>query len=414
MRNDQNRLLTRLGLIAAVVYALASAGAIGSWWDHRTTHHDDRHAAAAGTEPGMASAATAPPVKQLPDGPWVGFSLNLHHSESIEPYLKAIDEIADLGCTALQIVTPVYQENGAATTIARPIGSGRSATTEDITALLERARQRGLRTALMPIVLFEQPRGNEWRGKIAVENWDAWWTSYEAVMDEFLTLAREHDVDLFYVGSELISTEAQEQRWRAWSAHCRERFDGLLSYSTNWDHYHWPAHWDALDVIAINGYWNVLSLTDTEHPDDDAIAKRWRAIRESVLAYAERQRRPVLISELGYPSLPWAMRDPWNYIADASQSVDHAAQAKGYASFLAAWEDLLRSDAQPDASGFAGVMFYHWDPYHHGGERDSGYGIRGKPAEGFVRGWLTQRQQLDAEEVPGIHRHDPTGRRGRP
>lgn len=410
MRRGANRMWVRLGLTALGFYALASLGATWSWWTAdpaddplpgiRETSgaglHGERGSDAAAMEPHPSAA----PGNELSDAtasgtrftePWIGFSINLHHTDSIEAYLEAIDQVAALGCTGLQIVTPAYQTDGAATKIERLIAPSRSATTEHITTLLARARQRGLRTALMPIVLFDRPRGNEWRGKIAVENWDAWWASYETVMGEFLDIAGQQRVDLFYVGSELISTETQDKRWRAWIGRCRERFGGLLSYSTNWDHYHWPTYWDALDAIAISGYWNVLALTDADEPDNALIAKRWREIRESVLAYAATQRRPVLISELGYPSLPWAMRDPWNYVARTDQTVDHAAQALGYASFLAAWDDLLTPASQPRGTGFAGVMFYHWDPYHHGGDADSGYGVRGKPAEGFLRRWLASR-----------------------
>src|SRR3712207_7890009 len=40
--------------------------------------------------------------------------------------------------------------------------------------LIGHAKSRNLRVVLMPIVLLDRPRGNEWRGVIKPESWDEW------------------------------------------------------------------------------------------------------------------------------------------------------------------------------------------------------------------------------------------------
>ncbi len=40
----------------------------------------------------------------------------------------------------------------------------------------------------------------------------------------------------------------------------------------------------------------------------------------------------------------------------------------------------------------AGVLFYRWDPYYHGGAHDTGYGIAGKPASEIIKNWLDGKE----------------------
>jgi hypothetical protein len=317
--------------------------------------------------------------------PLVGFSLNVHHTTQLPRYLESIDQIALLGCNALQVVTPVFCVDGASDRITIEVGPGRGPSREDLVALLRHAKSRGLRTLLMPIVLFTAPRGNEWRGKLNPPAWEPWWLSYQAMTDHFVAIAAEAQVDLYCVGSELLTTERQVDRWRGLIARVRRQFNGELIYSTNWDHYQVPALWRDLDYIGVSGYWNLTQGSREAPPSDADLARRWSQIRGQLLDYATAQGKPILITELGYPSLPWGLRDPWNYVNSQRLPADPQTQARGYASFTAAFGDLL---PRGDATAIAGVLFYAWDPYRSGGEHDTGYGVRGKPALTHLQRWL--------------------------
>jgi hypothetical protein len=100
-----------------------------------------------------------------------------------------------------------------------------------------------------------------------------------------------------------------------------------------------------------------------------------------MLDLAERWDMPLLLSEVGYPSLPWASAHPWNYVATGDARADHEAQARSYRAFFAAWTDAV-TDRAGRAEGF---FCYHWDPYHHGEDDDTGYGILGKPSHDVIR-----------------------------
>ncbi len=324
----------------------------------------------------------------LSEPPLRGFAISLHHTEHLHLYLQAIDEMVELGFNCLEVTTPVFQTNGQAQEIHIKTGPGGGPERWQLVALLHHASQRRLTTALMPQILFTAPRGNEWRGKIHPAQWDPWWKHYQRVIDYFLDVANEASVDIFCVGSELLSTERQAHRWTRLIQHTRRRFGGQLTYSTNWDHYHIPTIWRDLDMIGISGYWDLSVGTGQGSPTLDQLTHRWQNIRRKVLSFAAAHRRPILFTEIGYPSLPWAIKDPWNYIRNGQVNADHRAQAMGYASFLTAWDDLLRH--QHDPTQLRGVFFYAWDPYHHGGEQDTGYGVRGKPALDLLKHWLAE------------------------
>lgn len=316
----------------------------------------------------------------------VGMSINVYHAADMAIYRDAIDGIADLGCNAVQVVTPMFVRDGVADRVEIVVGPSRGPERGELVALLRHAELRGLRASLMPQVNLYAPRGNEWRGKISPHDWNAWWASYREALLHFLEIAREGEAEMFVVGCELLTTQTpeHERRWRELIAECRARFGGRLTYSTNWDRYDRVLFWDALDAVGISGYWDLTG--GNAEATDDHLAARWREIRSTVVAFAEAKGRPALFTEIGYPSLPWAVKDPWNYVGDVP--ADFEAQARGYRAFLAAWSD--RIDGRHVDAQVAGVFFYKWDVYGDGGVKDTGYGVRGKPAYEMLRAWIAR------------------------
>ena len=99
--------------------------------------------------------------------------------------------------------------------------------------------------------------------------------------------------------------------------------------------------------------------------------RSWNRERDKLLRLAERFDRPLLLSEVGYPSLPTAGEFPWNYVASNGTPADHRAQADCYEAVFASWGEVIA-----DPAGLAmGLFCYHWDPYHRGGKYDTGYGV---------------------------------------
>jgi hypothetical protein len=327
------------------------------------------------------------PDPKLDPKPLRGFALNFHHTPDIKIYFDAIDQIQDMGFDSIEVVTPMYQTNGASTDIRIIVGPGKSPSHEDLAKVLAYAKQKGFRTALMPIVLLAEPRGNEWRGKIRPDDWNTWWKAYEKSMDGFLKVAIASNTDVFSVGSELLTTEKQADHWSAFIKKTRARFKGRLSYSTNWDHYQTPVFWSQLDMIGINGYWNLQKDIPADQPvTHEKLVARWEEIQSQLLEFGESQKKPILLTEIGYPSLPWGLKDPWNYVNSKKATTDVQQQADGYRAFLQVWKPLFCD--KPDTSVATGVFFYKWDPYFDGGDDDTGYGVRNKPAYDLLKAWV--------------------------
>jgi len=397
------RMLRSVIIVAGTVYVLAAIAALVAGDPHGTPATD-----ASGGGPAAAAPATRPTVADTLEGrPVIGSTFNVVYLAEGDVlrmgFLAEIDRMHALGLNTLQVVTSAHQKNGRDGGPSVEIGVGRSANPEDLRLILLYAKAKGMRTVLMPQVNLTNPIGNEWRGKIAPPDWDAWWADYRRMMDHFIDIANDADVDVLTIGCELISThgEEHEPRWRALIAHARDHFDGLLTYSTTWDSYYRVRFWDALDLIGVSGYWDMTrSAADASNPTDGELAEQWTKYRQQLFEFAEKVDRPILITELGYPSLSWALKDPWNYVVSGKPTPDHAAQARGYQAFLAAWGPLLRpaphAETLPDPR-FAGVVFYKWDMYTSLDQAENlGYGIRNKPAFDVLKAFL----RGDAGEAP--------------
>lgn len=362
--------------------------------------------------------ATALPLAPRPAGelrtidslrPIAGFAINAHYISDLNLYLQSVDEVAALGANSVVVLTPMYQETVESSQI-RFVPS-KCATDEQLIAILQHARFRGLHTTLLPIVLIERPGEKDWRGVIQPASWDAWWSSYDDFIDRFVSIAVQADVDLLAIGSELNSTENQLDRWERIVERVRDRFirrgnsggreqensggrgransggRGQITYSANWDRYDKIELWPLVDVMCVSSYFE-LERDDPEASEAELV-RAWRSERRALIKAARKWDRPLLLSEVGYPSLPWASAHPWNYVAPKGTEADHESQAKCWRAFFQAWGDAFVDEDGPSA-GFFG---YAWSPYYHGDAWDTGYGINGKPAYEVVRRGIARIRQ---------------------
>jgi hypothetical protein len=337
-------------------------------------------------ELGEAPDEPAPALPARPRGqrmtvdqarPLLGFAINAHHIADLSLYLAAVDHIADLGANALLVFSPMLQQQVNSNEIR--FVPEKCATDEQLMAIFQHARQRGLLTTLLPIVLIEKPVNKDWRGVIRPSNWDQWWESYDAFTDRFVNIAVKADVDVLVIGSELNSTEDQIDRWSRVIKRVREKFTGQIAYSANWDRYEKITFWPLVDVLCVSSYFEL----ERENPEatEGQLVRAWGRERDVLLKFARRLAKPLLLSEVGYPSLPWASAHPWNYVTANGERADHEAQARCWRAFFKAWSAVFADEDEP-AAGFFG---YFWSPYHRGDAWDTGYGIQGKPAYNVVK-----------------------------
>ena len=381
-------------------------------------------------QPEAGATASAPARLNVNVGEFRGLWLQLHRRGDDLPYEQYIREVHDTGANTICLTLAGVQENGASSDIF--IDQRKAPDPVRLAGLFKLAKQElKMRVVFMPIVLLDRPRADEWRGKISPEDWTTWWNQYEDFITFYAELARRNDVDLFIVGSELISTEKDETHWRALIEKVRglchwtldqmfrqqvtEAFPGvpaeglaerlgvaklddfsfsqadpaklspeqrkvydefaarhrpmLLSYSANWDHYEVPKWWDALDAVGMTSYYNVNPSEDV-NPTVDALAKEWEKIRDKISAWQRTVNKPILFTEVGWPSVQGGSITPWDYYRAGGPAP--VEQDRCMQSFLRTFAD------QP---WVAGVLIWKWRGYpgEEGDKDDKGYVPINKP-----------------------------------
>jgi hypothetical protein len=304
--------------------------------------------------------------------PYRGVAMQVSGYEKLENYEQAVDEIADLGADTVLLVVDTRQENGTSSHIYLDMRITPS--TEKLSALIDHAKEKKLRVVLMPIVLLDNPRGNEWRGTLKPDSWDDWFDSYREMMTHFAWIAKEHGVDVLVVGSELVSSETKVDQWTKTISKIRDIFKGNLTYSANWDHYPALPFWDQLDLIGMNSYYK---LGDDGKVTTAEIEKRWREIQKNIDRFSDEKGKPVLFLEVGWCSLENAANEPWDYTRE-DLAIDNDLQKRLYEAYFNVWY------RDPHLGG---CMMWEWPP---GAPNEKGYTPKGKPAEAALRDWFAK------------------------
>ena len=304
--------------------------------------------------------------------PYRGVAIQIQRVDWVDEYKKCIDEIAGVGADTVLFVVDARQENGSSSRIYLDM---RMTPTPALCAdLIKYAKERKLRVVLMPIVLLDKPKGNEWRGEIAPESWEEWFDSYRDMIKHFAYVAEDGKVDVLVVGSELVSTQNKLHQWRRTIEEVRRIYKGQLTYSSNWDNYMQVPFWNLLDLICMNSYWK---LGDTKDASVEEIVRNWQGIQREVLSFTAKHGKPLMFTEVGWCSLENAASEPWDYTRE-ELSVDLELQKRLYEGFFRAWH------GNP---GLGGFMIWNWEP-GDGGAHDKDYTPENKPAEAVLRQWM--------------------------
>lgn len=328
---------------------------------------------------GPAPAGAAPQARDAPATPWKldyrGVALQLSgHAARAEVAIPLVHEIAALGADTILLSPAATMEHARAQAIF--LDMRRTATPDEVLAVMAECRAQKLRIILMPVVLLSHPRGSEWRGVIEPPEWDDWWRQYRDFIKHYADLAARGGADVLMVGSELVSTEKYTSEWISTIHTARSIFSGKLSYSANWDHYESIKFWDKLDLAALTSYY---TLADKKNPTIEEVAARWKPIREKISAWQRKVGKPIVFTEVGWCSQEGAATAPWNYYQNTRATPEgHEEQRRLYEGFIRAWSG---------APALSGVIWWEWTT-SGGGTGDFDYTPKNKPAEQVLRRWF--------------------------
>ncbi|MEE8170615.1 MAG: hypothetical protein V3T70_08715 [Phycisphaerae bacterium] len=289
---------------------------------------------------------------------------------------RLIPEIADLGADTVMLVVHGYQDHAGSMNLR--LHGAKTPSADDIGRMITHAHHHGLRVILMPIVLLEYPRGNEWRGRIKPPDLDGWFQRYTEFIIHFARISEEHDAEVLMIGSELVSLENSTQRWRRLINEVKQFYRGKLGYSANWDHYRPIEFWDQVDVVGMTSYYK---LADEPGPTLASVVKAWAPSKRKILEFQREVGKPIVFTEIGWCSQEGAAVEAWNYYRKQEATpAGHAEQAVLYEAFMRVWADV---------PGIGGYIWWEWSDAA-GGADDYGYTPRGKPAELLLREWFAR------------------------
>jgi hypothetical protein len=318
----------------------------------------------------LGAPAELPATRGTAPGAARGMALGIFSRGSEAELRRAVREVALLGVDSVSLVAPVVLRDIRSVDFhAEP---SVTPTDEALRRAARLAHAAGLRVLLFPIVHVWELDEGEWRGRLEPPDWGVWFERYGEVILRYAALAREEGIEALSIGSELCSSERREREWRALIGRLRQAYPGDLTYSANWDHRRAARFLDALDFVSMNAYYR---LADDGEATLEELEEAWAPIVREVDDWAAELGKPLVISEIGYPSRDGAARDPWDYTVQAP--FDPHEQALLYEAFLRSWAR---------ARTLAGVYFYLW--WGEGGAGDIGYTPRGKQAEQVLRAWM--------------------------
>lgn len=209
------------------------------------------------------------------------------------------------------------------------------------------------------------------RGEIRPDDYDAWFASYTAMLLRYAKIAQAAGAPLFVIGDELTGVQGDTVRWPPLIAKIRQVYKGKLTYAANWDPgYKSVPFWNLMDFVGIDEYHPLKTPTDTPSVED--LVTAWEPIVADLKAAHDETGKPVMLTELGYPSRRGATAMP--AVEDTTKPVDQAVQARAY---TAAFQVLRKLPY------LAGVYWWDWATDTRENEADGGQGTyrpRDKPA----------------------------------
>jgi hypothetical protein len=229
-----------------------------------------------------------------------------YHAPSV---VQEYARLAELGADAVSLMPFAYQKDPRAPGLKFLDDRPASETGIGLLHAARQAHARGLAVLWKPHLWVR----HGWPGEIEMRDeasWAQWWSGYRRYVLHHAFLAAWARAEIFCVGVELDRTAigpARERAWRELIAAVRVLYPGAVTYAANWDRAPEIPFWDALDFVGVDAYY---PLAAAEQVTDAQLAAGAIEIAGNLARLGARARRPVLLTEVGFPSRRAAWREP--------------------------------------------------------------------------------------------------------
>ena len=242
-------------------------------------------------------------------------------------------------------------------------GEGGWESDEGMAQLSRVAHARGMKVMLKPAIWeahnLEFP---------SAQDRTQWFDQYRTFLEHYAWLAKQIHADLLCIGGEFVHLTPYDPEWRKLITRTRELYPGPLVYAANHGaEFESITFWDALDYIGLQEYYSL--------PDDLATD----ALVQKVEAVQQKFGKPVIFTEVGFPSLEGANYQPWD--DNKRKTLSLTAQAS-------CTEAILR--AFYTKPWFQGMYWWRLETNGSGGPDDASHSLWNKPALDVVKRWYVQ------------------------
>lgn len=326
--------------------------------------------------------ASAPPKDEKILGFTYGYMANRGEYRTPQG-IKSQELLYELGVNWVCLGIANYQKTFYSTDIYADYS--KTPTDRDITAFVQRAKSKGVKVCLKPMLNSED---NMWRAHIGFPDlnmsdmdiyWKKWFKSYTDYMLHYADLAQELECEMLCIGCEMLGTEHRKDDWLELIRKVREVYSGKIVYNTNHDHEDSVEWFDVLDYIGTSAYYPVGKYgTDVE-----SMKKEWQEIKWRLDAIAKSRRKKYIFMEIGCRSVSEASIHPWDFTEELPWNEEE--QANFYQSCM----DIFMDDPN-----FAGVFWWDWSTYIYNDVKEAkeerGFNIHLKAAEQVVKDYYKQ------------------------
>jgi len=257
---------------------------------------------------------------------------------------------------------------------------------EKLRKYIRLARKQGFWVMLLPRIespsFFRPPF--PFRADIKMRHlvdWLLFYDNYERMLLHYAKLCEEEDVQILAVGLEYRgSIQAHPKRWVEMIRSVRQVYGGKLTYSANWyKEFEEVTFWKELDYIGIGSY---FEIAERASESVDSLLNRWIPIKNDLARISAKYNKPILFTEVGYPSFADAARYPWKWQGDRKRPLDLQHQADCYE---AMFQTFMAQE------WFAGVFLWR---FYTSTEKLGlwEYSPEGKPAQEVIKRWFLQEE----------------------
>ncbi len=301
---------------------------------------------------------------------------------------EALQKLVDLGANAVSITPFGYLRDPNQPEFLRRSEGVNSENDESLLASMYWAQELGMHAMLKPHILMAGPRWG-WPGDVTMnspQDWQKFFDRYERWMRHYALLAEMYGFDSLCLGVELVqTTRNHEAEWRAIIRKMRGIYSGPIVYASNWgEEFERLTLWNELDAIALNCYY---PLSERESASDAELFEGAQNIVAKIEGIAQKYRKPVLITEIGFASRAQTWRQP--HSDDRRAPAYMADQARCYEAMMKAlW----------DKPWFAGIYWWKWPTdLSDGGPNDNQFTPNNKPGAQVIAKWYRQERGKKAE-----------------